>query len=62
MFKGISSELNVSTAVDARLCLTVAKNIAKTVRLMCVKCENVLVTDGEASQVRYHLEFQFIFF
>ena len=57
MFKGISSELNVSTAVDARLCLTVAKNIAKTVRLMCVKCENVLVTDGEASQVRYHHEF-----
>ena len=48
--KGVASELGVS-AVDAELSATVAKNVAKTVRLVCVKFEQTLVTDGEASQV-----------
>lgn len=46
VFKGVSSELNVSL-VDPQLSLTVAKNVAKTVRLMVVKCEQALCTDGE---------------
>lgn len=50
VFKGVASELNVSS-VDAELSATVAKNVAKTVRLVCVKFEQILVTDGEASQV-----------
>ena len=37
--------------MDAELSTTVAKNVAKTVRLVCVKFEQTLVTDGEASQV-----------
>lgn len=40
--------------VDPKLNLTVAKNVAKTVKLMCVKCEQIVVTDGEASQVIGH--------
>ncbi len=51
VFKGVSSEITVVATVDARLAATVARNVAKTVRLTCVKCEQVLVTDGEASQV-----------
>ena len=50
IFKGIASELNVSR-VDPNLSRTVSKNVAKTVKLMCVKCEGILSTDGEASQV-----------
>ena len=50
IFKGVASELNVSS-IDADLSATVAKNVAKTVRLVCVKFEQILVTDGEASQV-----------
>ena len=46
----MASELGVS-AVDGELSATVAKNVAKTVRLVCVKFEQTLVTDGEASQV-----------
>ncbi|KAJ8301246.1 hypothetical protein KUTeg_020233 [Tegillarca granosa] len=48
--KTISSELNVAS-VDVQLCITVAKNISKTVQLFCVKSEQLLSTDGEASQV-----------
>ncbi|XP_062611400.1 conserved oligomeric Golgi complex subunit 5-like isoform X4 [Saccostrea cucullata] len=48
--KTISSELNVAN-VDAKLCNTVAKNVAKTIQLFAVKSEQLLVTDGEASQV-----------
>ncbi|GFR70305.1 conserved oligomeric Golgi complex subunit 5 [Elysia marginata] len=48
--KTISSELNVSS-VDAKLSVTVARNVAKTVKLFCVKSEQLLSTDGEASQV-----------
>lgn len=48
--KTISSEMNVAS-VDVQLCITVAKNISKTVQLFCVKSEQLLSTDGEASQV-----------
>ena len=39
------------SGVDASLCQLVARNVAKTVKLFCVKCEQLLVTDGDASQV-----------
>ncbi|XP_041349093.1 conserved oligomeric Golgi complex subunit 5-like [Gigantopelta aegis] len=48
--KTISSELNVAN-VDSKLSITVAKNVAKTIKLFCVKSEQLLTTDGEASQV-----------
>ena len=44
------SELNVSS-VDHKLSITVARNVAKTVKLFCVKSEQNLCVDGEASQV-----------
>ena len=50
VLKTIASELNVAS-IDPKLTTKVAKNVAKTVKLMCVKTEGVLVTDGEASQV-----------
>jgi hypothetical protein len=37
--------------VDVSLSCTVARNISKTVRLFCLKCEQMIVTDGEATQV-----------
>lgn len=48
--KTISSELNVAS-VDSKLSLTVARNVSKTIKLFCVKSEQLLLTDGEASQV-----------
>ncbi|KAL3853402.1 hypothetical protein ACJMK2_016944 [Sinanodonta woodiana] len=48
--KTISSELNVAS-IDPKLCITVSKNVAKTVKLFSVKSEQLLSTDGEASQV-----------
>ncbi|XP_052679211.1 conserved oligomeric Golgi complex subunit 5-like isoform X3 [Crassostrea angulata] len=48
--KTIASELNVAS-VDTQLCITVAKNVAKTIQLFSVKSEQLLITDGEASQV-----------
>ncbi|KAM9309847.1 LOW QUALITY PROTEIN: conserved oligomeric Golgi complex subunit 5 [Pholidichthys leucotaenia] len=50
IIKTISSELNVAS-VDANLSLAVAKNAAKTVQLFCVKSEQLLCTQGDASQV-----------
>ncbi|XP_055958266.1 conserved oligomeric Golgi complex subunit 5 [Patella vulgata] len=50
IIKTINSELNVS-AVDNKLSITVAKNVANTIKLFCVKSEQLLSTDGEASQV-----------
>lgn len=50
IIKTISSELNVA-AVDPNLTLAVAKNAAKTVQLFCVKSEQLLSTQGDASQV-----------
>ncbi|XP_033880117.1 conserved oligomeric Golgi complex subunit 5 [Acipenser ruthenus] len=50
IIKTISSELNVA-AVDPNLSLAVAKNSAKTIQLFCVKSEQLLSTQGDASQV-----------
>uniref|UniRef100_T1IMS2 Conserved oligomeric Golgi complex subunit 5 n=1 Tax=Strigamia maritima TaxID=126957 RepID=T1IMS2_STRMM len=46
----VSSELGFAL-VDAELYKTVAKNVAKTVNLFAVKWEQMVCTDGEASQV-----------
>ena len=48
IFRAINSEIAIAQ-VDSVLSDTVIKNVAKTVKLMCVKCENLL--DGQASQV-----------
>ncbi|XP_070557668.1 conserved oligomeric Golgi complex subunit 5-like [Ptychodera flava] len=50
ILKTIASELNVSS-VDSGLSVTISKNVAKTVQLYTVKCEQLLSTDGDASQV-----------
>ncbi|RXM32229.1 Conserved oligomeric Golgi complex subunit 5 [Acipenser ruthenus] len=46
----LKSERNVA-AVDPNLSLAVAKNSAKTIQLFCVKSEQLLSTQGDASQV-----------
>ncbi|XP_031439133.1 conserved oligomeric Golgi complex subunit 5 [Clupea harengus] len=50
IIKTIASELNVAS-VDPSLTVAVAKNAAKTVQLFCVKSEQLLCTQGDASQV-----------
>ncbi|XP_042191075.1 conserved oligomeric Golgi complex subunit 5 [Callorhinchus milii] len=50
IIKTIASELNVAS-VDPSLSLAVARNVAKTVQLFGVKSEQLLSTQGEASQV-----------
>ncbi|KAM8978315.1 conserved oligomeric Golgi complex subunit 5 isoform 2-T2 [Sarcophilus harrisii] len=50
IIKTIASELNVA-AVDSNLTLAVSKNVAKTIQLYGVKSEQLLSTQGEASQV-----------
>ncbi|KAM4748513.1 conserved oligomeric Golgi complex subunit 5 [Rhinophrynus dorsalis] len=50
IIKTIASEMNVA-AVDPHLCLAVSKNIAKTIQLYGVKSEQLLSTQGDASQV-----------
>ncbi|KAM4712073.1 conserved oligomeric Golgi complex subunit 5 [Anableps anableps] len=50
IIKTITSELNVAS-VDPNLSLAVAKNAAKTIQLFCVKSEQLLCTQGDASQV-----------
>ncbi|KAL6459736.1 hypothetical protein MHYP_G00314950 [Metynnis hypsauchen] len=50
IIKTIASELNVAL-VDPGLTVAVAKNVAKTVQLFCVKSEQLLCTQGDASQV-----------
>uniref|UniRef100_A0A674ESF7 Conserved oligomeric Golgi complex subunit 5 n=1 Tax=Salmo trutta TaxID=8032 RepID=A0A674ESF7_SALTR len=50
IIKTITSELNVAS-VDTSLTLAVVKNAAKTVQLFCVKSEQLLSTQGDASQV-----------
>ncbi|XP_072715729.1 conserved oligomeric Golgi complex subunit 5 isoform X2 [Ciconia boyciana] len=50
IIKSIASELNVA-AVDPDLSLAVAKNVAKTIQLYGVKSEQLLSTQGDASQV-----------
>ncbi|XP_072175838.1 conserved oligomeric Golgi complex subunit 5-like [Diadema setosum] len=48
--KTVQSELSVAS-VGAGLSVLVAKNVSKTVTLYVNKCEQLLCTDGEASQV-----------
>ncbi|XP_025031973.1 conserved oligomeric Golgi complex subunit 5 isoform X2 [Python bivittatus] len=50
IIKTIASELNVA-AVDVNLSFAVSKNVAKTIQLFGVKSEQLLSTQGEASQV-----------
>ncbi|XP_053572548.1 conserved oligomeric Golgi complex subunit 5 isoform X2 [Bombina bombina] len=50
IIKTISSEMNVAS-VDSHLCSAVSKNVAKTIQLFSVKSEQLLSTQGEASQV-----------
>ncbi|XP_043944475.1 conserved oligomeric Golgi complex subunit 5 [Protopterus annectens] len=50
IIKTVASELNVA-AVDPSLSLAVARNVAKTIQLYGVKSEQLLSTQGEASQV-----------
>uniref|UniRef100_A0ABI7X895 Conserved oligomeric Golgi complex subunit 5 n=1 Tax=Felis catus TaxID=9685 RepID=A0ABI7X895_FELCA len=50
IIKTIASELNVA-AVDADLTIAVSKNVAKTIQLYGVKSEQLLSTQGDASQV-----------
>ncbi|XP_066198532.1 conserved oligomeric Golgi complex subunit 5 isoform X2 [Saccopteryx leptura] len=50
IIKTIASELNVA-AVDANLTLAVSRNVAKTIQLYGVKSEQLLSTQGDASQV-----------
>uniref|UniRef100_A0A4W4DTC3 Conserved oligomeric Golgi complex subunit 5 n=1 Tax=Electrophorus electricus TaxID=8005 RepID=A0A4W4DTC3_ELEEL len=50
IIKTIGSELSVGL-VDPGLTVAVAKNVAKTVQLFCVKSEQLLCTQGDASQV-----------
>ncbi|XP_030405072.1 conserved oligomeric Golgi complex subunit 5 isoform X2 [Gopherus evgoodei] len=50
IIKTIASELNVA-AVDPNLSLAVSKNVAKTIQLYGVKSEQLLSTQGDASQV-----------
>ncbi|KAG8577236.1 hypothetical protein GDO81_010109, partial [Engystomops pustulosus] len=50
IIKTIASEMNVA-AVDPNLCIAVSKNVAKTIQLFGVKSEQLLSTQGDASQV-----------
>lgn len=50
LIKIISSELTVSL-VDARLAQLVTKNVTKTIQMVAVKAEQLVVSGGEASQV-----------
>ncbi|XP_051890018.1 conserved oligomeric Golgi complex subunit 5 isoform X2 [Pristis pectinata] len=50
IIKTITSEFNVAS-VDPNLSLAVAKNVAKTIHLFGVKSEQLLCTQGDASQV-----------
>lgn len=52
--KTIGSELSVAS-VDIGLTTTVARNVAKTVQLYTAKCEQLLVTNPEASQLFDHV-------
>lgn len=50
LIKTITSELNVS-AVDKALSETVARNVAEALQLFCNKCQQLIDTSGDASQV-----------
>ncbi|XP_014663844.1 PREDICTED: conserved oligomeric Golgi complex subunit 5-like [Priapulus caudatus] len=48
--KTVASELNVAN-VDTSLSIMIGKNVAKTIKLFTVKCEQLLLMDSEATQV-----------
>ena len=50
VFSTLSSELGIAR-VEPRLAAAVNKNIVKTVQLFCVKCEQSVKADADASQV-----------
>ncbi|RXG60114.1 Conserved oligomeric Golgi complex subunit 5 [Armadillidium vulgare] len=50
LIKTITSELNISS-IDKNLSETIGRNVVKTLQLFCQKCEQLVVADGEASQV-----------
>ncbi|XP_012288716.1 conserved oligomeric Golgi complex subunit 5 [Orussus abietinus] len=50
LIRTVTSELSVSL-VDEGLAIIVARNVSKAIRLFCLKCEQGLMTGGEASQV-----------
>lgn len=50
IIKTIVSEISVSS-VDATLSITVAKNVAKTVKFFAVKSEQLITSQGDATQV-----------
>lgn len=50
LIRTVTSELSVSL-VDETLSTVVARNVGKAIRLFCLKCEQGLITSGEASQV-----------
>lgn len=37
--------------IDERLCKTVIRNVGKAMRLFCLKSEQLIVVDGNATQV-----------
>ena len=50
IFTTITSEINISS-VEHVLFAAVLKNISKTIKLFCVKCEQAAKADSDASQV-----------
>ncbi|EFN71938.1 Conserved oligomeric Golgi complex subunit 5 [Camponotus floridanus] len=50
LIRTITNELSVSL-VDDGLSTVVSRNVGKAIRLFCLKCEQTIVTGGEASQV-----------
>ncbi|KAL0128369.1 hypothetical protein PUN28_003572 [Cardiocondyla obscurior] len=50
LIRMITNELSVSL-VDDGLATVVSRNVGKAIRLFCLKCEQSVVTGGEASQV-----------
>ncbi|KAL2750038.1 conserved oligomeric Golgi complex subunit 5 [Vespula maculifrons] len=50
LIRTVTNELSVSL-VDDCLSIVVARNVSKSIRLFCLKCEQGLITGGEASQV-----------
>lgn len=50
IFSTINNELKVSNTEDRLLSATI-KNVAKTIKLFCVKCEQAAKADADASQI-----------
>jgi len=50
IFATLSSEINIGS-VEPKLFAAVLKNVSKTIKLFCVKCEQAAKADSDASQV-----------